>query len=238
MVPARWRNDPARLRRRLLMYSAPIVLLLVVVIVKSISVVIAGQSSASAYTERNRDALGAAVRSLMVLNVAEPAKAYFAAGSLAVLDDRLEEADREFTESLTRTDAVDSCPTRVNLELVRETRGDRAIAAFDAGTAISQYRRARAVVDQAPQGCFAGNTDSDPQRRALRADALTRLDNKIAAAQVAPPPPQAGMVVPPTPQPSQTGTPPDADRQLRLHPETGTPLERLQQILRDAAVRG
>src|SRR4029078_10854154 len=48
-----WRSDSARsrLRRRLLVFSAPVAVLLVVVIVKSLSVVIAGDSAASAYAE-------------------------------------------------------------------------------------------------------------------------------------------------------------------------------------------
>ena len=101
-----WRTGPARLRlrRRLLLFSAPVALLLVVVIVKSLSVVIAGDSAASAFTERDNAGLRRAVDSLTVLNVIEPAKAYFAAGSLAVLDNRLEEADRQFSESLARTE--------------------------------------------------------------------------------------------------------------------------------------
>ncbi len=46
-----WRSGPTRLRlrRRLLVYSAPLALLLVVVIVKSLSVVVAGESAVSAY---------------------------------------------------------------------------------------------------------------------------------------------------------------------------------------------
>ncbi|MGZ8748213.1 MAG: hypothetical protein ACXWZ2_14675, partial [Mycobacterium sp.] len=157
-----WRTGPARLRlrRRLLVFSAPVALLLVVVIVKSLSVVIAGDSAASAYTERDDAGLRRAVDSLTVLNVIEPAKAYFAAGSLAVLDNRLEEADRQFSESLARTEPAESCAARVNLQLVRETLGDRAAAVLDRRTAVAQYVRARTIVEQAPPGCFAGNADA------------------------------------------------------------------------------
>ena len=105
-----------------------------------------------------------------MLNVIEPDKAYFAAGGLAVLDNRLEEADRQFSESLAH--GRDSCATRVNLQLVRETLGDRAAAVFDGRTAVGHYLSARTVVEQAQQGCFAGNTDADPQRQVLRNDAL------------------------------------------------------------------
>jgi hypothetical protein len=165
--------------------------------------------------------------------VVEPAKAPFAAGSLAVLDNRLEEADREFSESLARTE---SCATRVNLELVRETLGDRAFAVFDNGAAVTHYLGARNVVEKAPQGCFAGNTDPDPQRQTLRDEALVRLNQKIDAAQIAPPPPPPPGATPAPPPPAQApGTTTQDDPQLRLGP--GTPMERLQQILRDAAAR-
>ncbi|MBY0287844.1 MAG: hypothetical protein K2X52_11910 [Mycobacteriaceae bacterium] len=233
-----WRSGSARLRlrRRLLVFSAPIALLLVVVIAKSISVVIAGESAVSAFTERDNAGLDRAVDSLTVLNVIEPAKAYFAAGSLAVLDNRLEEADRQFGESLSRTEIGESCSVRVNLELVRETLGDRAAAVLDGRTAAAYFIGARTVVQEAPQGCFAGNSDPDPQRQALRNEALPRLNQKIGAAQVAPPPPPPPTppVTPPPPMASG-GAQAEDGSQLRLEP--GTPLERLQQILRDAAER-
>lgn len=233
-----WRSGSARLRlrRRLLVFSAPIALLLVVVIVKSVSVVSAGDSAVSAFTERDNEGLRRAVDSLTVLNVIEPAKAYFAAGSLAVLDNRLEEADRQFSESLSRTEIGESCSVRVNLELVRETLGDRAAAALDGRTAAAYFISARTVVQEAPQGCFASNTDPNPQRQAVRNEALPRLNQKIGAAQVAPPPPPPpdAPIAPPPPMTSGGASAEDGPR-LRLEP--GTPMERLQQILRDAAER-
>lgn len=221
-------------RRRLLVFSAPVALLLVVVIVKSLSVVIAGNSAVSAFAERDNAGLRRAVDSLTVLNVIEPAKAYFAAGSLAVLDNRLEEADRRFSASLARTDPAESCAARVNLQLVRETLGDRAAAVLDGRTAVVQYVSARTVVEEAPQGCFAGNSDADPQRQILRNDTLPRLNAKIDAAQVAPPPPPPppGAPAAPPPPAQAGGRAIDTDVQLRLEP--GAPMEQLQQILRDA----
>jgi hypothetical protein len=234
------RDDPARLRRRLLVLSAPVALLLIVVIVKAVSMVVAGQIAASAYSERDRDALAGAVDALAVLNIAEPAKAPFAAGALAVLDNRIDEAERQFSTSLARTAPADSCPVRINLVLVRETLGDRASAALDGRAAIAHYRAARTVVEQAPPGCFAGNTDPDPQRNAVRAFALARLDAKIAA-QVAPPPappPPPPGAAPPPPATASGAGPSDPERRLRLNPGAGPPLDRLQQILRDAAQSG
>lgn len=222
-----------RLRRRLLVFSAPVALLVVIAIVKLLSVVVAGNSASSAFADRDNSALRRAVDTVSIFNVVEPAKAPFAAGSLAVLDNRLEEADGQFSESLAR---AESCTTRVNLELVRETLGDRAFAVFDNRAAVTYFLGARNVVEQAPEGCFAGNTDPDPQRRALRNEALARLNQKIDAAQVAPPPPPPvpeATAAPPPPQAGGTTT--EDDSQVRLEP--GTPMERLQQILRDAAGR-
>ncbi|CAN5555712.1 hypothetical protein BH09ACT7_BH09ACT7_44890 [soil metagenome] len=236
-----WRSGPTRLRwrRRLLLFSAPVALIVVVVIVKLISVVVAGGSASSAYADRDSGRLRSAAESLAVLNVVQPAKAYFAAGALAVLDNRLDDADHQFTESLARSDATESCPVRVNLALVRETLGDRAAAAFDGPTAVARYLSARTVVEQASQGCFAANTDPNPERRALRDDTLPRLDAKIAASQGAPPPPPPppGAVAPPPPPPPAVSgaTPEDSDPRLRLNPGVGPPQDRLQQILRDAA---
>lgn len=225
------------LRRRLLVFSAPVALIIVVAIIKLLTDVVAGNSASSAFADRDNEGLRRAVDTLTVLNVIEPAKAPFAAGSLAVLENRLEEADREFSESLARSE---SCATRVNLELVRETLGDRAAAALDGSTAVDYYLSARTVVEQAPQGCFAGNTDPDARRQVVRNEALARLNQKIDAMQVAPPPPPppAPAVTPPPPPPppaASGGTTTEDESQLTLEP--GTPMERLQQILRDAAAR-
>ncbi|MGV9801126.1 hypothetical protein ACWDTP_24080 [Mycobacterium sp. NPDC003449] len=223
-------------RTRLLVFSAPIALLMVAAIVKCLSVVFLGGSAVTDFTEGDTDALRRDAAALSVLNVAEPAKAPFAAGALAVLENRLDDADRGFSDALARTDHADSCPSRVNLVLVRETMGDRAAAAFDGATALDRYRSARELVEQAPDGCFGPNPDPDPQRRAVRADSAARLDAKIAAAGIAPPPappPPQGSAPPPPPAAGTTPEEPGATR--RLNPGTGDPLDRLQDILRDAA---
>lgn len=224
-------------RRRLLLFSAPVVLLVIIVIAKAVSVVLAGNAASTAYAARDSAALRDAVDTLNVLNVAEPAKAHFAAGALAVLDNRLDDAEREFVASLGETAHADSCPALVNLEFVRETLGDRAGAALDGNAAVGHYRSAQVAVTQAPNGCFAGNADTDAERRTLRETAAARLDSKIAAAQVAPPPPPppVGAASPPPPPPAAAGAAPsDLDDRRRLDPGAGDPLDRLKQILQDA----
>lgn len=231
-------TDRRTLRRRLLMFSAPVAIVMLLAVVKLWAVVFAGESARSAYAEGDADALRGDVSTLNVLNVVEPAKALFAAGDLAVLNDRLADADANFSSALARTAPGDSCPVRVNLELVRETTGDRAFAVFDTETAIAVYRSAQDVVADAPGGCFEGSTDADEQRRALLDGAAARLTVKLDAATAAapppPPPPPAGAPPPPPPPVSAAGTAPPED-QLRLNPGSTDPLDRLQQILRDAA---
>lgn len=227
-----------RLRRRLLVFSTPVAVLLVIVLLKLCSVVIAGGLAPTDFAQKDTGALRTEVATLDVLNVVEPSKAHFAAGALAVLDGRLEDADAQFTEALARTAPAESCDTRVNLELVRETLGDKAAGVLDVEKAVAHYRSALAAVDDAPAGCFAGNADPDPERRVVRDEAAARLNGKIDDLQVAPPlppPPAAAPPPPPPPPPAGESTPDDRDPRLRLNPDSGDPLQRLQQILRDAA---
>jgi hypothetical protein len=227
-----------RLRRRLLVFSAPVALLLVIVLLKLCSVVIAGGLAASDFAQKDTGALRTEVATLNALNVVEPAKAFFAAGDLAVLDGRLEDADAQFSEALARTAPAESCATRVNLELVRETLGDKAAGVLDVETAVARYRSALAAVNDAPAECFEGNADPDQERRVVRNEAAARLNDKIDDLQSAPPvPPPPAAVPPPPPPPPPAGesAPDERDPRLRLNPDSGDPLERLQQILRDAA---
>ncbi|MEV0671441.1 hypothetical protein [Mycobacterium sp. NPDC050441] len=224
-----------RARRRLLLYSAPVVVIVVIAAIKLLSVVVIGHSAAADFADRDTAALAGDVARLQVLNIVEPGKADHAAGALAVLENRLDDADRHFSAAIARLDADESCSARVNLELVRETLGDRAVAAADPELALTRYLAAREVVDSASGGCFAGNTDPDPDRRAIRNDAPARLNSKIdAASAISPPPASSPPPAAQAPPPATAGTPTTEPRN-RLDPTVGDPLDRLQQILRDAA---
>ncbi|PJE16501.1 hypothetical protein [Mycobacterium sp.] len=230
-----------RLRRRLLIYSAPLSLVLLLAAVKLISVVVAGNSAASAFAHGDGNTVGKDAAVLGVANVIEPAKAPFAAGAAAVLDGRLEEADADFAAALARTGDADSCPVRVNLELVRETQGDRAAAAGDRSRADERYASALTVIGDAPRACFADNHDPDTQRQRIRRDAANRLTDKRNALNAGPPaaPPAAPPPPPPPPValPLPVAVSPDG-REIpprRLNPTEGDPLDKLQQVLQDAA---
>lgn len=222
-----------------MLLSAPAAVVAVLVAVKLISVVVAGNSAASHYTERNADAMRGDVSTLAIVNVIEPAKALFAAGSLAVLEDRLDVADARFAEVLARTDPAASCPVRINLELVRERQGDIDAWENRPDQARERYTSALALVSDAPPGCFEGNDDPDEQRRAVRNDTAPRLTAKLAGL-TAPPPPPPPAAAPPPAAPAAPPAPaaPEEDTSrsgLRLNPEQGDPVDRLRQLLEDAA---
>lgn len=229
-----------KLRRRLLVLSAPVVVVVLLAAVKMISVVAAGHSAQSHYAAGDVSGLRADVSTLRILNVIEPDKALFAAGTLDVLEGRLDQAEAQFSEVLTRTDVTQSCGTRVNLELVRERQGDLEAWEGRPDQARASYGNALGVVEDAPGGCFAGNTDPDVERSAVRNDAAPRLAVKMANLTAAPPPvaPSPPPTAAPPPPPAVVPAVPEPDepqRPLRLEPETGDPIERLQQLLEDAA---
>jgi hypothetical protein len=221
-----------------LTFSAPVVLIAVLVAAKLWSIVIWGGYAATNFSARDANGLATDVAALRVVNVVEPGKAYFAAGALATLRDRLPQADQQFTAALARTDPVQSCPVRIDLELVREALGDRAATALDGNAAVGWYRSALTATRDAPQGCFSGSADSDAARRALLNDTIPRLNAKIDAASAAPPaaPPAPQQAPPQAPPQVESASPVTApDDRLRLNPGAGDPLQRLQQILQDAA---
>ncbi|ULN44017.1 hypothetical protein MI149_13680 [Mycolicibacterium crocinum] len=254
-----------RLRRRLLLWSAPVVLLAVVAAIKMISVVLIGDAAVTHFNRGDGAALHADASRLGVLNLIEPAKAPFARGFAAVLEGRLDEADTDFARALADDP---SCPVRVSAELVRETQGDVAAAAGRTPAAEERYRSALRLVTEAPANCFAGNDDSQADRRAVRAQAEARLNAKIAGLHTVPPPPELNAAPPPPPPPppppagvapAESDTPPPAlgpsgQGLSDISPDRlpspgaqpspphqlggGDPLDRLRQLLTDAASSG
>lgn len=248
-----------RLRRRLILFSAPAVLVALVAAVKMISVVIVGHAAVSDFARRDAGAVGGDISTLQVFNVLESGKVRFAQGDLAALEGNLSQAEARFSEVLSHSDAAQSCPVRINLELVRETRGDLAARAGSLDSAAQRYTSALAVINDAPKRCFEGNDDPDRDRRAIRNDAAARVADKIRAlhapqpAPVSPPQVAAPPPAPPPPAPvagsgGQTGGAGAVDPDglpgsgpvpdLRLEPGAGDPIDRLQEALRNSDASG
>jgi len=227
-----------RLRRRLLALSAVPAVVATTLAVKLVSVGVVGDSAQEHYAAGDIGALRDDVSLLEIFNVVEPATAQSAAGALAVLEGRLDDADTQFSAALANTQPAQQCPIRVNLQLVRERQGD--IDAWEAriDEARQRYESALATIADAPPDCFAGNSDPDPQRRAVRNDAEARVRAKIgglgAVVPLAPPPPPpANAPNVSAPPPVSIPDPPSPDEgRLDIG---GDPLDALRQILRDAA---
>ncbi len=236
-------HRPSRLtlRRRLVVFSAPLALIMLIAAVKMISVVISGNSAVTNFREGDAGALSGDSSTLNTLNVIERAKAPFTAGTAAVLQGRLDDADARFSEALSLTEAGESCPVLVNLELVRERQGDVDGWEGRPDEARERYQSALAIVADAPDGCFGNNTDPDTERRAVRNDTVARLQAKLDGLDNAPPPPPPAP--PPAPPPPPSAPPPVVGAtdpegrpgELRLDPGNGDPDDKLRQILQDAA---
>ncbi len=203
------RQRRLRLRRKLFLYTAPVAALLALLVAALITVVMVGNSAVTSFNKHDIEALRRDVDKLKAFGVIEPGNIAFAEGDLLVLEGKLNDAEKRFSEALERFDSDDSCPVRINLELVRETLADLAVRSGRTEDADSFYNRALTVVKDAPDGCFQGNTDPNEDRRAVRTDAQPRLQRKLAALHAPPPPPPTGpAVVTPEPPPPPPPLPP------------------------------
>ncbi|OBK15771.1 hypothetical protein A5636_04890 [Mycobacterium asiaticum] len=201
------------MRRRLFVCSAPVALVLLLAAAKMIVVSVVGSWAATDFSNHDTEALRRDVAWLRIVDVIEPAKSSFAAGGLHVLEGRLQDADDSFSEALSRTAQAKSCPVRINLLLVRETRGDLAARRGNKDEAQRFYEAALESATQAPANCFAGNDDRNKERRVVREDAVPRLHRKIdllrrPAAPPAPDEPPPPGAPPPGPPPSAPQLPP------------------------------
>lgn len=218
-----WRRGPSRLRlrRHLIAYSVPVSLLLVAATGNIVSTMLTGDAAVTDFAHHDIDALRDDVATLRSWNVIEPGQVSFIAADLAVLEGNLDTAEKQFIAAIDRTSGDDSCPARVNLELVRETQGDLAAANADKSRAEERYNSALQTISGAPPHCFKDNTDPNPDRRRIRNDAQTRVTDKIKTLHL-PPPPAPGppqtvnpqpptsltrTTLPPPPPPEATSTP-------------------------------
>ncbi|POX88016.1 hypothetical protein C3473_27745, partial [Mycobacterium kansasii] len=178
-----WHHGPSRLRlrRQMLVCTVPAALILAALGAEITTTVLTGQDAVSDFAHHDIEALRADVATLSRFNIVDPARVAVAAADLAVLEGRLDAAENHFTDALDHTPADQSCPIRVNLELLRETRGDLATATGDTSQAEQRYNAAQQTISAAPPGCFTDNTDPNPDRRQIRRDAPARLADKIKA---------------------------------------------------------
>ena len=151
---------------------------------------------------------------------------------------------RNFSSALARSAASRSCPVRVNLELVRETQGDRAAAAHDRARAEERYLSALAMVERCAAVLLRRQQRSRPATTGHSCatplagwQAKRHWADRVAppAAAIPPPPPAPPPPPPALPLDRRTRRPRDSPRQL--DPTGGDPLDKLLQVLQDAADR-
>ncbi|MCV7281801.1 hypothetical protein H7J88_19410 [Mycolicibacterium flavescens] len=210
-----WYHPPRhrlRVRRRVLLFSAPVLLALLVAAAAIANMVTVGNSAVSAFANHDTATLRSDVERLRSFGVIDSGTLGLAEGDVLVLEGKLVDAQARFADALEATDPEASCPVRINLELVRETLGDLAANSGRIADADKLYNDALTVVGEAPGGCFADNADPVDERRAVLADTAARLERKIAHINTPPaqrPPPTLATVIPEPPPPTgSSGGPP------------------------------
>ena len=167
------------LRRKLILLSILPALVLVAIGVKLVTMVTYGYAARSDYLEYDSHGLADDVQVLKSMNAIDSYKAYFAEGDRYALEGRLTDAEAEFKTSLSLVDPAQSCPVRINLEVVLETQGDLKSADNRRDEAKPLWQEALKTVQEAPAGCFDTQTEPDEEQRLHRNQTEQRLLDKL-----------------------------------------------------------
>lgn len=167
------------LRRRLILLSILPALVLLAIGAKLVTMVAYGSAAKSDYLDFDSRGLADDVRVLKSVNVIDSYKAYFADGDHYVLEGKLGDAQTEFTTSLSLVDPEDSCPVRINLEVVLETQGDLKSADNRRDEAKPLWQEALKTMQEAPGGCFDTTTEPDEAVRKHLNETEQRLLDKL-----------------------------------------------------------
>jgi hypothetical protein len=176
----------SRLRRRLLLWSAPVVLLVLLVALKLLSLPAFAALTQWSYADRAFERSASSSEPLGVANVVEPWVHHFDRGTAYAQIGVLDVARQEFVTALDLApeDATISCVIRVNLVLTIEAQGDAALLELRYADAEALYELGQETVDEAPEGCFQPPEDpQQPDTSQPLDDAQQRLDEKGQQAQ-------------------------------------------------------
>jgi hypothetical protein len=175
-----------RLRRRLLLWSAPVVLVVLLVAFKLISLPTFAALTQWSYGDQQFERGASLSEPLGVANVVEPWVHHFDRGTAYAQIGVLDVARHEFVTALDLApdDATISCVIRVNLVLTIEAQGDAALLELRYADAEALYELGQKTVDEAPEGCFQPPDDpQQPDTSQPLDDAQQRLDEKGQQAQ-------------------------------------------------------
>ncbi|WP_052505357.1 hypothetical protein [Frigoribacterium sp. MEB024] len=175
-----------RLRRRLLLWSAPVVLVVLLVALKLLSLPTFAALTQWSYGDQEFERSASLSEPLGVANVVEPWVHHFDRGTAYAQIGVLDVARQEFVTALDLApdDATISCVIRVNLVLTIEAQGDAALLELRYADAEALYELGQKTVDEAPEGCFQPPDDPrQPDTSQPLDDAQQRLDEKGQQAQ-------------------------------------------------------
>jgi len=153
-----------RLRRHLLLWSAPVALVVLLVAVKLLSLPIAAALTQQAYGARDFERAASLTGPLGVANVVEPWVHHFDRGTAYAQIGVLDVARQEFVTALDLApdDDTVSCVIRTDLVLTIEAQGDAALLELRYADAEALYALGLTTIEEAPEGCF--RPPEDPQQ--------------------------------------------------------------------------
>ena len=175
-----------RLRRRLLLWSAPVVLVVLLVALKLLSLPVFAGLAQQAYDDRAYERAGSLSEPLGVANLVEPWVHHFDRGTAYAQVGVLDVARQEFVTALALApdDATISCVIRTDLVLTIEAQGDAALLELRYADAEELYQLGQRTIDEAPEGCFVPPEDpQQPDTSRPLEDADGRLGEKEQQAQ-------------------------------------------------------
>ncbi|WP_258060753.1 hypothetical protein [Arthrobacter sp. 4R501] len=209
-------RDRRERRRRLLWWSALPALLVLCLAAKMLSVGILADTAARSFAAGDSGGVADAAGGLRTANFIEPHKAPFAEGDGLFLAGDFAAARQRFEEALSLAGPADECVVRVNLALTIERLGDAEAKTEDAKAAARLFAEGVAVVEGAPEGCFASAADAAADASAesgageqlkQAAERLQQKADAAAADNTTPQPPEG---------PGQDALPADPGQQSQL----------------------
>ncbi|QNO36994.1 hypothetical protein H4J02_11055 [Protaetiibacter sp. SSC-01] len=156
-----------RVRRIVLLASTPLLLAALLFCAKVLSMYAFAHQAVASHATGHHAGTVEAARGQEPFNVFEPWKAPYNAGvGLAELGD-LDGARARFEEALALARGLEQCAVRVNLAIVLERIGDRALREGDGAAASKAWQEALTVTEDAPAECSSPEADDaspDPDR--------------------------------------------------------------------------
>jgi hypothetical protein len=207
-------NPRRKIRRTLLLWSAPVVAAMVVIAAYLITWSLVARAGAGDFDSEQYSRAESEFSFLTNVNLIETWKAHYDVGTARYANGDPFPASLALERALELVPKGDErrgfeeCLVATNLSLSYESLGDSYVAAGDTQMAISYYEKAIATLD----GCVPAENDADDEKdKQLREEAHVaqeRQKEKLEALQDPPPPSPSPDPSPPPPSPSPDPSPP------------------------------